>query len=339
MRGGVLQLSRWGLLDQIIAAGTPPVQRTTFRYGDERVVISIKPSHGVDALYAPRRTVLDPLLVHAARRRRRRGATTRTAVTDLIMRTRPGGRRARRHARRTVRRARRAARDRRRRHPLDGRRAGRRARCRGWASTPPPPPTATGPISTPTATSGTSAPNACSGVIPTNDGQACVFAGASPKRIGRGGVAVLDDIVAEGAPQLAERLRRAPPRRKAREPGAAGPATCASRHGPGWALVGDAGYFKDPLSAHGLTDALRDAELLARAVSSGLGDDAALDDALERLPGHPRPAQHPAVRRRRPHRQPAMGRRRDRPPAAAAQLRHGRRGRSTRRASHPEPVS
>src|SRR5436190_1892380 len=36
--------------------------------------------------------------------------------------------------------------------------------------------------------------------------------------------------------------------------------------GPGWALVGDAGYWKDPLTAHGLTDALRDADLLARAV-------------------------------------------------------------------------
>jgi menaquinone-9 beta-reductase len=39
--------------------------------------------------------------------------------------------------------------------------------------------------------------------------------------------------------------------------------------GPGWALVGDAGYFKDPLTAHGITDALRDAELLARAVMRG----------------------------------------------------------------------
>jgi hypothetical protein len=39
--------------------------------------------------------------------------------------------------------------------------------------------------------------------------------------------------------------------------------------GPGWALVGDAGYFKDPLTAHGITDALRDAELLARAVIDG----------------------------------------------------------------------
>ena len=39
--------------------------------------------------------------------------------------------------------------------------------------------------------------------------------------------------------------------------------------GPGWALVGDAGYFKDPATAHGITDALRDAELLARAVMAG----------------------------------------------------------------------
>ena len=44
--------------------------------------------------------------------------------------------------------------------------------------------------------------------------------------------------------------------------------------GPGWALVGDAGYWKDPISAHGLTDAFRDAELLARAVVSSWSGDA-----------------------------------------------------------------
>lgn len=38
--------------------------------------------------------------------------------------------------------------------------------------------------------------------------------------------------------------------------------------GPGWALVGDAGYLKDPITAHGITDALRDAELLARAITA-----------------------------------------------------------------------
>lgn len=40
-------------------------------------------------------------------------------------------------------------------------------------------------------------------------------------------------------------------------------------HGPGWALVGDAAYFKDPLTAHGITDAFRDAELLAAAAAEG----------------------------------------------------------------------
>ena len=54
--------------------------------------------------------------------------------------------------------------------------------------------------------------------------------------------------------------------------------------GPGWALVGDAGYFKDPITAHGITDALRDAELLARAVLAGteaaLAGYAATRDAL-----------------------------------------------------------
>jgi 2-polyprenyl-6-methoxyphenol hydroxylase-like FAD-dependent oxidoreductase len=39
--------------------------------------------------------------------------------------------------------------------------------------------------------------------------------------------------------------------------------------GPGWALVGDAGCFKDPITAHGMTDALRDAGALARAVTAG----------------------------------------------------------------------
>src|SRR5262249_6149530 len=67
MRGGVLQLARWGLLDQIAAAGTPPVRGCVFHYGDQHVDVPIKAAAGVDALYAPRRTVLDPVLVDAAR--------------------------------------------------------------------------------------------------------------------------------------------------------------------------------------------------------------------------------------------------------------------------------
>ena len=49
--------------------------------------------------------------------------------------------------------------------------------------------------------------------------------------------------------------------------------------GPGWALVGDAGYHKDPITAQGMLDAFRDAELLARAIDDGLDGDLAADDA------------------------------------------------------------
>ena len=50
--------------------------------------------------------------------------------------------------------------------------------------------------------------------------------------------------------------------------------------GPGWALVGDAGYHKDPSAAQGMLDAFRDAELLAAAVDEGLAGD--LSAALRR---------------------------------------------------------
>ena len=90
MRAGVLQLSRWGLLDQVAAAGTPPVTRTLFHYpGTSPVRISIRASHGVPALYAPRRHVLDRILVDAAAAA---GVEVRhgVSVTDLL--TDPGGR-------------------------------------------------------------------------------------------------------------------------------------------------------------------------------------------------------------------------------------------------------
>ena len=50
--------------------------------------------------------------------------------------------------------------------------------------------------------------------------------------------------------------------------------------GPGWALVGDAGYTKDPISAHGISDALRDAELCARAIDRALSMPGEAPEAL-----------------------------------------------------------
>src|SRR6185503_6875776 len=70
------------------------------------------------------------------------------------------------------------------------------------------------------------------------------------------------------APALAAELSAAQPSERFRGfPGI--PGLIRRSHGPGWALVGDAGSFKDPITAHGITDALRDAELLARAVEPG----------------------------------------------------------------------
>ena len=56
MRGGVLQLARWGLLSRVMAEGTPEIKRTTFHYGKESVRLDIRPEHGVGHLCAPRRT-------------------------------------------------------------------------------------------------------------------------------------------------------------------------------------------------------------------------------------------------------------------------------------------
>ena len=66
-RAGVLQLSRWGLLDRIRAAGTPATRQVVFDYGGDEVAIDISSRGDVDGLYNPRRTVLDPILVDAAR--------------------------------------------------------------------------------------------------------------------------------------------------------------------------------------------------------------------------------------------------------------------------------
>jgi 2-polyprenyl-6-methoxyphenol hydroxylase-like FAD-dependent oxidoreductase len=278
MRGGVLQLARWGLLDAVIAAGTPPVTRTTQRYGNENVVVSIKRTHAVAALYAPRRAVLDSLLLQAAIAA---GVEVheRTSVTDVIThRQRVIGVSATTGDGRAVELV----------APLligaDGidstiapRVGARCSRVGAHASA------MTYGHWSDLATDSYEwnfRRNACSGVVPTNAGQACVFACGTPQRIGRGGVSVIRAVVAEGAPELADRLGRATPPHEART-WHGRPGYLRQCHGPGWALVGDAGYYKDPISAHGLTDALRDAELLARAVIDGLDHGAsALDEAL-----------------------------------------------------------
>jgi hypothetical protein len=88
----------------------------------------------------------------------------------------------------------------------------------------------------------------------------------------------------ELAPLFAERLRRAT--RETRLVGAVVPNFFRKPYGPGWVLVGDAGYNKDFVTAQGIQDAFQDAELCATALhetfSGGRPFDAALTEYQSR---------------------------------------------------------
>jgi 2-polyprenyl-6-methoxyphenol hydroxylase-like FAD-dependent oxidoreductase len=114
---------------------------------------------------------------------------------------------------------------------------------------------------------------ASAGFIPTEDGLTCVFAATSAQRFRQLPGAAADRfaaLLADASPAAADQVARARSVDRLRGFGGV-PGFLRRAGGPGWALVGDAGYFKDPLSTHGMSDALRDAELLAIAVVDALG--------------------------------------------------------------------
>jgi 2-polyprenyl-6-methoxyphenol hydroxylase-like FAD-dependent oxidoreductase len=267
MRGGVIQLSRWGLLDELRRAGTPPVRRTVVRYGSTEEIVEVAPIPHCDALYAPRRTVLDPLLVDAARRA---GATVRfgVRVTGLLRNgsgrvvgavARDGdGRSLHLLARLTI--------------GADGRRSlvARQVRARIYASGRHASALIGGYVDG-IEVDGYQwlyAPGASAGIIPTNGGQASVWVGLPShafRDLDCGLPHAFWEALQHTSPEHAALVARGSLTGPLRGfPGS--PGFLREPWGPGWALVGDAAHFKDPLSAHGMTDALRDAELLADAI-------------------------------------------------------------------------
>ena len=271
MRAGVLQLRRWGLLEQVRAAGARAIHSTSFVYGDEVITVPIKSRDGVDALYSPRRTLLDPLLADAASAA---GADVRFGPRLLDLVRAPDGR---------VTGIVLEDRDR----SVHQIRAGIVIGADGLRST------VARKVDAATYREGRHAcgvvyafwrglentgnrwhyrPGVSVGAIPTNGDDTCIFVATPSARfedeIRLDLEAGYRRVLSECVPALAQELADAAPSERFRGfPGQVG--LMRQSHGPGWALVGDAGYFKDPITAHGISDALRDAEFLARAVEQG----------------------------------------------------------------------
>ncbi|MEV7671633.1 NAD(P)/FAD-dependent oxidoreductase [Streptomyces sp. NPDC000963] len=281
-QAGLLRLKEWGLLDEIIAAGTPALRTMHYAYRGIELNGFADPVDGVDAVYCPRRTVLDEILVNAARRA---GAEVLEGftVTDVVV--------------------------------SDGRVTGIRGRegdgperefrativvgADGFHSTVakkvgaelynvrPAPGFVYYSYYTGLESWGLHHKNGMNekwfGTWPTNDGLTMVATICTKRYLKefRQDVeanfrAVIDDVSPEMGEQFRDTARRAEDFRPMRYPDN----YYRRAYGPGWALVGDAGYHKDPYTGWGITDSFLHGELLAERIHQGLAGERPMEEAL-----------------------------------------------------------
>lgn len=276
---GVARLKRWGLLDKVVASNCPPVRSYRLDFGPFSLTGCPPPVDGVSTAYGPRRKVLDKILVDAAVEA---GAELREKFTIeevCFEGSRVAGIRGRTRKGTSVTEKVRLL------IGADGLRS-LVARVVGAAITYEKPAVACAYY---TYWSGVSVGGVelyprdrrFAVAFPTNDDLVCT-AMEWPKEEFH---AVRTDIEGyclktfELAPGLAERIRGG--KRVERFIGTVHlPNFFRKPYGPGWALVGDAGHHKDPNGAFGISDAFRDAELLADAVDRGLSGRQPLEAAL-----------------------------------------------------------
>ena len=268
---GVARLAGLGVLDRLLAAGTPPTRRILFHAGRAVVDAPVPTVDGVDFMISPRRTLLDGVLLDAARDA---GAEVceGTSVEALL---REGARVTGAHLldRRTGREHDERARlvvgaDGRRStvarlveaRGYDGRRAATVASYTYWADFP----ADAGEVH--------GGDGWAAAVWPTNDGLTMTYV-ARP-------IGEFDVVRRDPEAALLEVLDRAGTLgKRAREARRSGPvrstddtgATFREPGGPGWLLAGDAGLVIDPITGLGMSHALRDAELADQAVAGLLG--------------------------------------------------------------------
>jgi 2-polyprenyl-6-methoxyphenol hydroxylase-like FAD-dependent oxidoreductase len=278
---GVAALERWGLLDQLEETGCPPVERYSFDFGPVSVAGSPRPIDGVAHAYGPRRTILDKLLVDAAADA---GAEVREAFTVEEIVTEDGavtGIRGHAEGGETVTEKAGVVIGADGKHSLLAKTANpepynekpsqlamyyaywsdlpvsgfettiRAENRRGWAA------------------------------LPTHDGLTCMPFGwpVEEFKANRGDVEGNFFKALDLAPEFAERVRGA--KRESKFIGSAElPGYFRKPFGPGWVLVGDAGYHKNPITAMGINDAFRDAELVADALDDALSEKRSFDEGM-----------------------------------------------------------
>ncbi|MEP6953789.1 MAG: NAD(P)/FAD-dependent oxidoreductase [Solirubrobacteraceae bacterium] len=268
---GVAALARWGLLERLEATGCPPVESYSFDLGPLTIAGSPQPIDGIAHGYCPRRTILDQLLVDAAVEA---GAELREGfVVDEVLASEGTVTGIRGHEKggpavteqahvvigadgrhslvvKTVRP-----------EQYNERRSQLAMYYAYWSSLP------TEGFDTTVRAEGRRGWAA----IPTHDELTVVPFGWPVEEFHANRSDIETNFLAAVAlaPEFAERVSTAT--RESRFVGSAElPGYLRRPFGPGWALVGDAGYHKNPITAMGINDAFRDAELLT----------AALDDAF-----------------------------------------------------------
>jgi len=275
---GVEALRRWGVLDDVVASGCPAIESYAFDFGPVTLRGTARTADGASTAYAPRRTVLDKILVDAAAKA---GAEVREgfsveqvliedgAVVGIRGHGEHGGSVDLR-ARVTIGADGRSSKVAKAVRPeqyhdkpvlqqgfysywsdlrVDGFEIYVRP-DRGWAA------------------------------LPTNDGLTLVVVGwpaaeyAAYKADPEANFLRTLDLV----PEFAERVRQAT--RVERFTAASSPNFFRKPFGPGWALVGDAGYTKDPITAQGMSDAFIDSERCAAALDQALSGAQDFDEAM-----------------------------------------------------------
>ena len=277
---GAEVLDRWGLFDRLAATGCPPIaRRMLFDVGPFALIGGVTDSNGMRGGLCPRRTVLDKLLVDAAveagtELREEFSAQALLWDADRVAGIKGTGRSAgavEERARVVI--------------GADGVHS-LVAQAVDAAEYDTKPPLATYYYSY---YSGFAADDIEQhfrdyrgvGCFPTHDGLTLI-AGVWPSRRFeelRADIEGHTRDLHETAPSVKERLKAA--KRESKWFGTAGVGNYFRQpYGPGWALVGDAGYDKDPITAQGISDAFIDAEALTTALDEGWSGRRSMDDAL-----------------------------------------------------------